>query len=191
VLLNIFVPLFYPGYSLLTFTVSELSAIGAPTRQLWVILVIPYILAFGAFGIGILRLAGENRYLRQLGWIIIFYTIFNVYWPPMHMRGIQPTLTDTLHILWASVTVVLMILMMGFGSVAFRRRFKVFTIWSIVLLLLFGVLTSLEAPSIPMNGPTPTIGIWERINIGIFLAWIIVVAVKMLKREKYDPDPLP
>src|SRR5690349_21586299 len=101
VAINIYVPSMYPGYDLSSFTVSELSAIDAPTRSLWVTLVIFYILPFGAFGVGLLQMARKNRPLRIVGWLTIFYTLFNLYWPPMHMRGIEPTLTDTLHIVWA------------------------------------------------------------------------------------------
>jgi hypothetical protein len=45
------------------------------------------------------------------------------------------------------------------------------------------MLTFSQAPNIPINGPTPTIGIWERINIGIFMLWVVVLAVEILKRE--------
>lgn len=37
---------------------------------------------------------------------------------------------------------------------------------------------------IDKNLPTPFIGIWERINIGAFMLWIIVLSVLLLRREK-------
>jgi len=45
------------------------------------------------------------------------------------------------------------------------------------------VLTGLDAPNIPTNGPTPWIGVWERINIGIFMAWVMVLAIALLRTE--------
>ncbi|HEU5290369.1 MAG TPA: DUF998 domain-containing protein, partial [Cyclobacteriaceae bacterium] len=109
--------------------------------------------------------------------------VFNLYWPPMHMRGEETSLTDTLHIVWAGVTVLLMILIMGFAASAFGKRFRMYTIASIILHILFGFLTSLEAPDIPTNGPTPMIGVWERINIFIFMIWVAVLAVILLKER--------
>lgn len=52
VAINIFVPMLYDGYSSVTLTVSELSAIGAPTRIIWELLVLLYPLLFVAFGWG-------------------------------------------------------------------------------------------------------------------------------------------
>ena len=42
VVANVVVPMMDPRYSWMAQTVSELSAIGAPTRGLWVALMIPY-----------------------------------------------------------------------------------------------------------------------------------------------------
>jgi hypothetical protein len=182
--INIYVPLKYQGYVLSSLTVSELSAIGSPTRLIWVLLVLLYPLLFGAFGWGILRSPASNRALRIVGVLILAYSAFNLYWPPMHMRGAQPTLTDTLHIVWASVTVLLMVTMMAIGAAALGKRFRVYTILSIISNLTFGVLTSLEAPNIPTNGATPWIGVWERINIAVFMVWVVVLAVALLRKER-------
>ena len=48
-------------------------------------------------------------------------------------------------------------------------------------LLTFGGLTFLEAPRLEANLPTPWIGLWERINISVFLLWIVVLAVRLLR----------
>lgn len=183
VLINIFVPLGFEGYNYSTHTVSELSAISAPTRGLWVILASVYILLFAAFSAGVWRMSHENRLLRIIARLMFVYSVVNFYWPPMHLRGNEPTLTDTLHIVWAGITVLLMTLIMGFGAAAFGKRFRWYTIISMLMYIVFGVLTGLQAPNIPVDGPTPLIGIWERVNILIFMAWIVVFAVILLKEE--------
>lgn len=191
VIINIYVPMQYDGYSLSALTVSELSAVGAPTRQLWILLVIPYPLLFAFFGWGIRKTAGKKSNLRLIGGLIIAYSIFNIYWPPMHMRGSEPTLTDTLHIVWAMVTVLLMIILMGLGAFVFGTGFRIYTFLSITLHVVFGILTSLEAPNIPTNGSTPWIGVWERINIAVFMLWIAVLSIIVLtqisNRKKLSP----
>src|SRR5215203_1953205 len=146
VAMNVFVPMRWEGYSSASQTVSELSAIGASTRPLWV----PLGLA----------------------------------WPPMHLREVLAagggTLTDTMHIVFAMVTVVLMLLAMGFGAVAFGNRFRLYSIATMVILLACGALTVPDAANIQANLPTPWVGVWERINIGVFLLWVIVLATRLL-----------
>jgi len=183
VVINIYVPTRYDGYSIAVYTVSELSAIGAPTRILWVLLVLAYPLLFGAFGWGVLKSAENSRSLRIVGGLIIAYCVFNLYWPPMHIRGNEPTLTDTLHIAWAIVTNIFMWLFMGFGAAALDKPFRLYTIASFLLHIVFGVLTFMEAPNISTNGPTPTIGIWERVNISVFMLWVIVFAIMLLRKR--------
>ncbi|HEX6223585.1 MAG TPA: DUF998 domain-containing protein [Chryseolinea sp.] len=184
--MNAFIPFLFDGYSVRSHTVSELSAIGAPTRQLWVTLAFVYMLLFAAFGFGVLKSAAGNRSLKTMGIFILIYCAWNFYWPPMHPRGGEPSLTDTLHIVWASVTVILMMLMMGFGAAAFRGKFRVYTIGTMILLMVFGFITSLDATKIPDNLPTPLLGIWERILIALFMFWVIVLSIKLLR----SPDPL-
>lgn len=50
-----------------------------------------------------------------------------------------------------------------------------------VLLVAFGVLTFLYGPRIAANLPTPRVGVFERINVGVFLVWIVVLATTLLR----------
>ncbi len=188
VALNVFVPMLWPEYSCITQTVSELSAIGSPTRSIWFPFGVLYAVSFGLFGVGIIRVARDSRAIRTIGILTIIYSCFSLYWPPMHLRGMETSLTDTLHIVWTIVTVVLMVIMMSLGAVVFERSFKIYTIVSVFLLIVFGILTSMEAPNIVLNRPTPTIGVWERINIGLFMVWIIVLSMRFLRRETDHHD---
>jgi hypothetical protein len=148
---NVVVPMAWHEYSVADQTVSELSAIGAPTRALWICLVMSYILLFAAFGWGVLRSPAANRSLRSAGWLILAYSAFNLYWPPMHQREVLAagggTLTDTLHLVWAGVTVFLFVLIMGFGAIALGRLFRVYTTASVAVLILCGLGCGSESTS--------------------------------------------
>jgi len=180
---NVFVPLLYEGYSPVSQTVSELSAIGAPTRTLWILLCIPYTLLVTAFGWGVWASAHGNGPLRIVGGLMVAYGVVGIAWPfaPMHQRGDVFTLTDTMHIVLATVTVFLMLLAIGFGAAAFGQRFRFYSITTMLILLAFGVLTGLDGPRIAANLPTPWVGVWERINIGVFLLWVAVLAIVLLR----------
>jgi Protein of unknown function (DUF998) len=186
--MNIGVALQWPAYGSLSQTVSELSAIDAPTRWTWVPLGYLYTVLMTAFGWGVRLSSQGNHPLRVTGGLLIAYGITGLAWPlfPMHLREVVAaggaTLTDTLHIAFSALTVVVMLLAMGFGAVSLSNRFRWYSIGTMGTLLLFGVLTSLEAPDIDAGLPTPLIGLWERINIGVFLLWVVVLAVLLLQR---------
>jgi hypothetical protein len=106
----------------------------------------------------------------------------------MHLRQVLAaggsTPSDTMHIVLASVTVVLMLLAIAAGAAALGTRFRWYSIMSLVILVAFGVLTFLDAPRIAANLPTPWIGVWERINIGVFLLWVVVLAAALLRARE-------
>jgi hypothetical protein len=52
------------------------------------------------------------------------------------------------------------------------------------ILVAFGVLTGLNGPRIGANLPTPWAGVWERINIGAYLLWVVVLAVGLLRGQR-------
>ena len=172
----------YEGYSLISQVPSELTAIGAPTRTLWAQLGWIYTVLEAAFGFGLWRWAGHNRALRIVGGLILAHASLGLLWPfaAMHQREVLAagggTPSDTLHLVLAGVTVFLMFLAIGFGAAAFGTRFRVYSIAAIVVLLAFGGLTFLEAPRVQANLPTPWIGLWERINISVFLLWVVMLA---------------
>lgn len=177
--MNVFVPMMWDGYSVATQTVSELSAIGAPTRSLWVRLGTIYSVLVAAFGWGVWKSAGGNRRIQIVGGLMVAYAVIGLFWPPMHLRGTEFTLTDTLHIVWAVVTVLLMFLALGLGATAFGKRFHAYSIATIVVFLVFGTLAAMDGPRVASNLPTPWVGVWERINIGAFLVWIVVLATTL------------
>jgi hypothetical protein len=187
------VALRYEGYSAASQTISELSAIGAPTRPLWVGLGFAYTLLVTAFGWGIRLSAHGNRPLRVVGGLLVAYGLTGLVWPlaPMHQRAVLEagggSFSDTMHIALSIVTVLLMLIAIGYGAAAFGRRFRLYSIGTIVILAAFGVLTGRDGPRISANLPTPWLGVWERIDIGVFLLWVVVLAIVLLRQETAAP----
>lgn len=186
--MNIYVPMLYEGYSATSQAVSELSAIGAPTRSLWVVLGIIYTLLVTAFGVGILMAAGKNGLLRTLGILMTVNGIIGFAWTPMHQREVLAagggTFTDTWHIIMSGISVLLMMLIIIYGAAALGKRFRIYSIVSIIFFLVFGTLARLEAPNLDKNLATPMLGVWERINIGVYMIWVIVLSKRLLQRVK-------
>jgi len=154
---------------------------------MWIRLGVLYTLLVIGFGWGVMESAGGNRPLRVVGGLMLAYGSLGILWPfaPMHLRETLAaggaTWNDTMHVALASVTVVLMLIAIGVGAAALGPRFRVYSIASLVILLTFGVLTFLDAPRVQANLPTPWVGVWERINVGVFLLWIVVLATALLR----------
>lgn len=183
----------FEGYNFTSQSVSELSAIGAPTRTLWISLGITYQVLMIAFGLGVWASADHKCSLHIVARLMLFnYGVAGFLWlfASMHQREVLAeggkTLTETLHIILVVVTVLCNLLAIGFGAAAFGKRFRFYSILTIVILLIFGALTGPAAPRIEANLPTPWFGVGERIVISGFLLWVVVLAIILLKTEKRE-----
>jgi len=180
----------YEGYNPISQVPSELTAIGAPTQALWTRLGWIYTVLVVAFGFGLWKSADRNRAVRIVGGLILAYASLGLLWPfaAMHQREVLAaggaTWSDTAHVVLGGVTVFLMFLAIGFGAAAFGKRFRLYSIATIVILVVFGALTGVEGPRIAADLPTPWIGVWERINIGAYLLWVVVLAVTLLRTQE-------
>ena len=176
-------------YSIACQTVSELIAVNAPTRSLVSLLFVVYALLIYAFGIGVWILAGRKSILRFVAVLIVGKEILGLVvtlFFPIHLRGVEATLSDTLHGILTAVGVFLcMFPAMGLGATVFGKRFRYYTVVTILIFLIFGVLAGMNQPSYVANLSTPFMGIWERINIYGYMIWIVVLAITLL-REKWQ-----
>jgi hypothetical protein len=185
--MTVLVGMQWDEYDSLSQTVSELSAVDAPTRGLWVPLGHLYTVLVAAFGLGVHLSAASRRKLRIVGALIAAYGLLGIVWPlaPMHQRDVLAagggTWTDTMHLTLGAVTVLLMVLAISFGSTVFGARFRIYSLVTLVVLVVFGLLTALDAPRVEANLPTPWAGVWERINIAAFLIWIVALATILLR----------
>jgi hypothetical protein len=191
--MNLLVPTQWPNYSSTSRVVSELSALGAPTRPLWVMLGMLYTLLVVAFGWGVWMAAADNRRLRVAGILIAAYGALGFLWPfaPMHLRHVTAagggSLADVMHIGLGGLTEVIYLVALGFAAAALGKAFRVYSLATLAVLFVSGALVFRDAPAVGANQPTPLIGVWERINIGVFLLWMIVLAIALLARG-HAPD---
>lgn len=179
----------YEGYNLISQVPSELTAIGSPTRELWAWLGWVYMALIIAFGWGVWKSADANRPLRVVGALLLVSGLFGFLWPfaPMHQREVLAagggTFGDTLHRILGIATVLLFVLTVAFGAAAFGVRFRLYSIATMVLAFVFGMLTGIESPRLAANLPTPYIGLWERISIAVYMIWLMALAVTLLRRQ--------
>jgi hypothetical membrane protein len=182
VIADILAGILYPGYSFTGQAVSELFAIGAPTSHLVVPLFTLSSALLAAFAFGVRSAADRNRALRVMA-LMIFGNAVNtlVLWNffPMHMRGVQPTFTDTMHLILAINPFV--VVTIGFGVAAFKNWFRLYSLGTILILATTAICAFLYVPVVGANQPTPWLGLTERIAQYANQAWQVVLAITLLR----------
>jgi hypothetical protein len=182
----------FPGYhSFISQAVSELTAVGAPTKGSVEPIFIAYDILLIAFGIGVWMSAGGKRAMRTVGGLLAGIGVVGLVampFTPMHLRGTGNLSTDAPHIVVTGVTVLFILAAVGFGASLFGRRFRLYSIATLLTLLVFGAWTGIEAGRLAAGRPTPWLGAGERIHIGAYLLWVVVLAFA-IRRSTVPPTP--
>ena len=188
---DILAGMLWEGYSFTSQAISELSAIGAPTRPLVVTLGIIYDVLLIAFGLCVWVIAPgrqRRRALRLIGGVLVAIGVIGFVWAPlfpMHLRGAEMTFTDTMHWVIAGVVVLLILLMITLGAIAYRRWFRLYSIGTLAILLVVGMWSIfVGGAQIAAEQPTPFFGLMERITVYGYLAWVAVLAIVLLRWER-------
>jgi hypothetical protein len=185
--MDVFAGTRWQNYSWLSQEFSRLSAIGAPSRLVILALSPVYTLFVVAFGFGVWWSAGQKRALRVVGGSLVAYALVSLVWPqffPEDLTMSVSALTNTMHIVLTVVTLLSWMFILGFAATAFGRRFRLYSIETLLAVLVFGALTGPQAAAMVAGQPTPWLGLTERLNIYSFMLWAIVLAIFLLRAQK-------
>jgi hypothetical protein len=183
---DIVASLLYDGYSYRDQTISELAAVGAPTRAAVVSLVLAYSVLMLAFAAGISASSAGNRRLRVIAALLALNAAANLVLTPfssMHQREVLAagggTLSDTLHLMVAGSNIVTFLVVMAIGSTVLGRCFRAYSVATITVMLVFGALTGLHGADVSNNEATPWMGVTERISAYAWMIWVAVLAIAL------------
>ena len=179
----------WEGYSYTDQAVSELAAIGAPTRSFVVPLLITCGVLVIAFGMGVLASAGKKRALRTAGILLVMFGVVSLasLFFPMNLRGAEQSFSGIMHLVFTGVNVLLIMLFIGFGAAALGKGFRIYSIVTILALLVFGALAGLQGPQIAGGLPTPWYGVIERVSYYSPYLWVLVFSVLLLRAQATAP----
>lgn len=178
--------LYWGDYSFRDQTISELGAIGAPSRFLFTLLLIPTYLLLLVFGVGVWRMAGGNRRLRMAAGLLIAFGVIAITIGPfvsMQMRENEQGLTGALHLIEGGIEMLILFAAMGFAAGSLGRGFRLYTIITIILVLIFGAWSGMDAPDVEAGLPTPWLGVKERIFWYTYQLWFAVLALRLLQQR--------
>lgn len=175
----------YPGYSFTDQVISELSAIGAPTAELWARLLQPFAVLFAAFAAGVVRAGRGNPRLRRTGWLLVAFVLSGPLWSfvPMHQRGEVFAWTDAGHIALGAVMVALVTTVIAVGAGGLGPRFRQVSRAFAAVALVSGIATFAYVPRMIAQQPTPWVGTIERVHLYGFFLWIAGLAIALLRRD--------
>ena len=186
IFMDVAASLSYDGYSYKDQTISELSAIDAPTRTFWMVMSVFYQVLSFAFAFGVMAVAGGRRKVRIVGWLLLVAAVSGLLWwfGPMHQREVLAadggTWQDTMHLVAGAISSILFFSMIGVGAFAFGWRFRWYSFVTVALMLVFGTLMNMDIPKVADNESTPWLGIWERIAIEGAMLWEALFAAVLL-----------
>jgi CubicO group peptidase (beta-lactamase class C family)/hypothetical membrane protein len=188
--------LLYPGYSFSAQAISELGAIGSPSRPYVEPLFRVHNALVLAFGVGVVGAAvGRSRALHITGILLIGYAaiglptmLFSTFFS-MQQRGAGSLETDLPHIVLTGVLVLILLLAIGFGGFALGRRFRLYSLGTLLTVVAFVALTAPFAARLAAGEPTPGLGIVERIGVYAWLVWVAVLSSALLRRPAVGATP--
>ena len=172
----------YPDYHSFTAqAISELTAVGAPTRALAKPLFIVYDVLVIAFAAGVWISARHDR-LRAAAAFIATIGLVGLFAAPvadMNDRGSEFARNDLLHIVATTVIVLCIFGGVAFASATFGRGFLRYSIATLVVLAVFGALAAMQGMRLAAGEPTPWFGVVERAHIGAYLLWMGALSLRI------------
>jgi hypothetical membrane protein len=182
--------LLYDGYSFRDQAISELTAFGSPVRPLMVAVILVHNLLLVAFGVGVWRAATR----RSLRWSGLTLAAIGVSGAPTHTiyamssRGVEAGFNDTMHMAFTMLFTVLVVTAIVLAAVAYRGWFRMYSITTLAVLMGFGVASSFAMGGFEQNS-TPWAGGFERMNAYAYFAWLVVLAVTVMRRSLSGRTP--
>jgi hypothetical protein len=167
----------WEGYSRIANTISELHFTGTPSKSFldpWQGWVDGALLA--AFGIGIWLSAQGSRSLRVIGAVMIVPAAMIPLWMIFGEASLA------VHLALVGVGILCWLVAMGFGAAALGKRFRIYSLVSLGLVVGFFALGFSYVPEANAGQPTPFLGLFERIGFSAYFLWLTVLAVALWRR---------
>lgn len=174
----------WKGYSHLQQPISDLTATGAPDRNLMLSLTTIYgfLALLFAVSFTILKSREHNPIVFWGGVSFIVLHLVSVLYPlfPQDLPGIKTTFKGKMHILITVLIVPFTILtpfLIGFGFISepLWHTFGVYSIITGILILVFGGTTAIFYAK-----KLPYFGLVERLNIGALQVWTFIFSLQLI-----------
>jgi hypothetical protein len=144
----------------------------------------PYNLLVAALGAGVWASSGPRRASRSTGALLVLYAVISYLGGTvfqMDPREIEGSVRTRLHEMATAVMVLSMLLAMGLGAFVHGRRFRAYSLGTLLAVVVSAGLSFLRAAKLAANEPAPWLGLIERVGIYAWMAWVAVLAIALLR----------
>ena len=188
---DILAALHYEGYTYPFDPISGLTAIGSPTRPFVVPLLGFYLGLKIVFALGIWISTGQKHDLRITAGLLFAFGLtdfvsFFFPWHPAEPVGMYINLMHS--ILAGGITVLLILLTIGFGASAGGKWFRIYSYGTLLVMIVMGTLPLLGGIQIGTDQPPEWFGAGERINAYGFMLWLVMLAIALLRIQPKNPS---
>jgi hypothetical protein len=175
------------GYSHLRDPISTLTQTGAPHRTLLAVLYVAYNVALGWFAVAMYRSTGSARLLKVAAVLFAVGAVSGIGQVTFFVQdpeGSPVTADGATHIALAGVSSLLTVACTVLYGIALRhdpvwRPISRASFIATALIVVTGPVTALSVGSSLM-------GLFERVTIGCFIGWVLVVSVFALRAGRQD-----
>jgi uncharacterized membrane protein len=168
-----------PGYSHTYNTISELTASDAPNLPLVQLFFTVYNICLLLYAWGLYKDAYQQPRLRVEAVMLFCVGLLGLamYFYPQDARSMQMTFNGKMHLALAGIMSPLTILAMVFAGLGFRkaplaRRLGAYSFTSCIATFVTGGMSAIAVASNSSYG-----GLFERLTIGSFLHWLLVMSL--------------
>jgi hypothetical protein len=171
---------------------SQLAAVGAPTRSFQITLLAVWSVLVIAFGIGVWASADRKRSLHVTAMLLVILGAISFaeqFFPSWSMQLSGGLAANIMHFVVSGVAILSIVLFIGFGAAAHGKAFRLYSIATILIFIGFAVLTGLLVPQVNAQFSAPWLGVIERMMYYSYLLWILVFAVlryRVVGKESQD-----
>ena len=178
----------WEGYRYTDQSVSELRAIGSPTRSFLMPILSIYAMLEISFGFGVWKVANKKRSLLITSILLIALGILDSMGSifSLNINEAAGSVTNNIHMAVTIITVLFIFLIIGFGATAYKKWFLFYSIGTILTLIVSGFVSFLNIQKFAAQQQGSWLGIVERINIYGYMLWVMVFAIVLLRSR-----PLP
>lgn len=172
----------WADYDFASRSISDLSAVGAPTRSLVVPLEITSLVLSILFAIGVWFLAGDNTLQRVTAVMLLgsgLFSLVGTFFPVDLAEGMTTAANKTNTVI-IGTSVLFLVLAMILGAAAFRGWFRIFSIALFAVFLVEDVWATWGKPFSLGGERGPLVGVQERTMLWGYLLWMAVLAAKLL-----------
>jgi len=179
----------WKGYGFVSRSISELSAVGAPTRPLVVPLNLAAEALLIAFALGVWGLAGRSRSARVTAVMLFGSAAFQLMgaFYPVHLGESLTTPANTVNTVLIGTSVLFLMLAIGFGAVAQRGWFRLYSVVTFLVFALAGVLATRHNPVVLAGQRGPLVGAQERSMMYGCMLWVALLAIVLPSNRRSFP----